>query len=46
MDRASHRFGNCSEYHEITCVEKVVTEGASTQQQTSEMLYEAFSHTR
>jgi hypothetical protein len=42
MDRASHRFGNCSECHAIICAEKVVTEGPSTQQQTSEMLYEAF----
>jgi hypothetical protein len=42
MDRASHRFGKCSECHEIICVEKAVTEGPSTQQQTSEMLYEAF----
>jgi hypothetical protein len=24
MDRASHRFGKCSECHEIICVEKVV----------------------
>ncbi len=42
MDRASHRFGKCSECQEIICVEKAVTEGPSTQQQTSEMLYESF----
>jgi hypothetical protein len=42
MDRASHRSGKCSECHEIICVEKAVAEGPSTQQQTSEMLYEAF----
>jgi hypothetical protein len=42
MDRASHRFGKCSECHEIICVEKAVTDGASTQGKTSEMLYEAF----
>jgi hypothetical protein len=40
MDRASHRFGKCSECQEIICVEKAVTDGPSTQQQTSEMLYE------
>jgi hypothetical protein len=42
MDRASHCFGKCSECHEIICVEKAVTDGPSTQPQTSEMLYEAF----
>jgi len=42
MDRASHRFGKCSECHEIICVEKAVTDGPSTQRQTSEMLFEAF----
>ena len=42
MDRASHRFGKCSECHEIICVEKAVTDGPSTQGKTSEMLYEAF----
>ena len=42
MDRASHLFGKCSECHEIICVEKAVTDGPSTQLQTSEMLYEAF----
>ena len=26
MDRASHRFGKCSECHEIICVEKAVTD--------------------
>jgi hypothetical protein len=42
MDRASHRFGKCSECHGIICLEKAVTEGPNTPQQTSEMLYEAF----
>jgi hypothetical protein len=42
MDRASHRFGKCSECHEIICVEKAVTDGPSTQRQTNETLYEAF----
>lgn len=42
MDLASHRFGKCSECHEIICVEKAVTDGPSTQGKTSEMLYEAF----
>jgi hypothetical protein len=42
MDHASHRFGKRSECHEIICVGKAVTEGPSTQQQTSEMLYGAF----
>jgi hypothetical protein len=42
MDRASHRFGKCSECHEIICVEKAVADGPSTHGKTSEMLYEAF----
>jgi hypothetical protein len=42
MDRASHRFGKCSECHEIICVEKAVTDGPSTLGQTSERLVEAF----
>lgn len=42
MDRASHRSGKCSECHETICVEKAVTDGPTTQQQTTEMLYEAF----
>ena len=42
MDRASHRFGKCSECHEIICVEKAVTDGPSTLGKTSEMLDEAF----
>ena len=29
MDRASHRFGKCSECHETICVEKAVTDGPS-----------------
>jgi hypothetical protein len=41
-DRASHRFGKCSECSEIICVEKVVIDGPSTLGQTSEMLYQAF----
>jgi hypothetical protein len=42
MDSASHRFGKCSECHEIICVEKVVTEPESTQTETTEMLYKVF----
>ena len=45
MDRASHRFGKCSECHEIICVEKAVTDGPSTQGKTSEMLTKRFAHT-
>jgi hypothetical protein len=42
MDRASHRFGKCSECHEIICIEKAVADKDNTQQQTSEMLFKAF----
>jgi hypothetical protein len=42
MDRASHRFGKCSECHEIICVEKAVTDAQDTQPETTELLYEAF----
>jgi hypothetical protein len=42
MDSASHRFGKCSECHEIICVEKVVTDSESTQTETIEMLYKVF----
>ena len=42
MDRASHRFGKCSECHEIICVEKAVTDTQDTQPETNEMLYKAF----
>jgi hypothetical protein len=42
MDRASHRFGKCSECHEIVCVEKAVTDTQNTQPETNEMLYKAF----
>ncbi|HWO32192.1 MAG TPA: hypothetical protein VNO32_25635 [Candidatus Acidoferrum sp.] len=42
MDRASHRFGKCSNCDEIICVEKAVTDGRSTQRETSEMLDKAF----
>ena len=42
MDRASHYFGRCSECNEIICVAKAVTDGPSTQRETSEMLHEAF----
>ena len=42
MDSASHRFGKCSECHEIICVEKVVTDSESTQTETTEMLYRVF----
>ena len=47
MDRASHRFGKCSECHEIICVERAVTDGPSTLGKSSEMLHEAFcAHVR
>ena len=42
MDSASHRFGKCSECHEIICVQKAITDGPSTQQETSDMLHQAF----
>jgi hypothetical protein len=42
MDRASHRFGKCSECLEVICVEKAVTDTESTQPETNEMLYAAF----
>jgi hypothetical protein len=42
MDRASHRFGKCSECHEIICVEKSVTDTQNTQPETNEMLHKAF----
>ena len=42
MDRASHRFGRCSECHEIICVEKAVTATPNTQPETNEMLHKAF----
>ena len=42
MDRASHRFGKCSECHEIICVEKAVTASQDTQAETTEMLHQAF----
>lgn len=42
MDSASHRFGKCSECHEIICVEKVVTDSESTQTETTEVLYKLF----
>jgi len=42
MDRASHRFGKCSECNEIICVEKAVASTQDTQVQTNEALYEAF----
>jgi len=42
MDRASHRFGKCSECHEIICVEKAVTATRSTRPETNEMLHKAF----
>jgi len=42
MDRASHRFGKCSECHKIICVEKAVAEGPSSQRETSKMLDKAF----
>ena len=42
MDRASHRFGKCSECHDTICVEKAVTDGQSTGPEANETLYEAF----
>jgi hypothetical protein len=42
MDRASHRFGKCSQCKEIVCVEKAVADGPSTQRETSKMLHNAF----
>ena len=42
MDRASHRFGKCSECHETICVEKAIIDGPSTWQKTNETLDEAF----
>jgi hypothetical protein len=42
MDDASHRFGKCSECHEIICVEKAVTATENTQPETTEMLYKVF----
>lgn len=42
MDRASHRFGKCSECHEIVCVEKAVTDPQDTLPETTEVLYAAF----
>ena len=42
MDRASHRFGKCSECHEIICVEKAVTDAQDIQRETTEVLYAAF----
>ena len=42
MDRASHRFGKCSQCNEIICVEKAVADGPSTQRETSKMLHKAF----
>ena len=42
MDRASHRFGKCSECHKIICVEKAVTDGPSTHRETSKTLDQAF----
>ncbi len=35
-------FGKCSNCDEIICVEKAVTDGRSTQRETSEMLDKAF----
>jgi len=42
MDSASHRFGKCSECHEIICVEKAVTDTQNTQPETNEMLHKVF----
>src|ERR1019366_2299941 len=43
MDRASHRFGRCSECHEIICVEKAVTDTPNTKKEKHEMLHKEFS---
>ena len=43
MDRASHRFGRCSECDEIICVEKAVTARGNTHPETNETLRKAFS---
>jgi hypothetical protein len=42
MDDASHRFGKCSDCHEIICVENAITDGPSTQGETTERLHKAF----
>ena len=42
MDRASYRFGKCSDCHEIICVEKAVADTQDTQPETNEILYKAF----
>jgi hypothetical protein len=42
MDRASHLIGKCSECHEIFCVEKAKADSQQTQQETTEVLDEAF----
>jgi hypothetical protein len=42
MDGASHRFGKCSQCHEIICVEKAVTDSNNTGPETIEMLYKLF----
>ncbi len=42
MDRASHRFGKCSECHKLICVEKAVADGPSTHRETIKMLDQAF----
>jgi len=42
MDDASHRFGKCSQCHEIICVEKAVTDSNSAGPETNEMLYKLF----
>jgi len=42
MDRASHRFGKCSECHKIICVEKAVADGPSTHRATGKTLDQAF----
>jgi hypothetical protein len=46
MDRASHRVGVCPECHELICVEKAVTDGPSTQAQTTEITLLSLSATR
>ena len=45
MDRASHRFGKCSECHGIICIEKAVTDGPSTREKPVKCCTKRFAHT-
>jgi hypothetical protein len=42
IDRASHRFGKCSECDETICVEKAVANSRNTQPETNKILSKAF----